>query len=71
MSESIPTYHERVARVMARSITVGTFYSYDCILAHLLARFSEAQLRDFVKQSELRLAPMTPGFQFIRDDTLH
>lgn len=53
------SYHEKVARVMSRSIMVGAFNDYGTILAALVRTFPlEADLRRHVEELESKLRVM-------------
>jgi hypothetical protein len=62
------TLHERVAQKMAMSFSVGSFHSYETILAALRKQFTtEQQLRDSIEQLEAGAQSMgaPPGWKFL------
>lgn len=63
------TYHERIARKMSESFSVGSCNSYDEILAAVRARFpTEEELRRYVAVLENMTQIIAPGFQFVNED---
>lgn len=63
------TYHERVARTMSQSVSVGTHHSYDTILAAIHARFpTEEELRRYVGVLESMMQIIAPGFKFVTEE---
>lgn len=63
------TYHERVARVMSQSVSVGSLNSYETILAATRERFpTEEELRRYVGVLEKMAQILSPEFKFIIED---
>ena len=65
------TLHERVAQKMAMSFSVGSYHSYETILAALRKQFTtEQQLREKIEQLEAA-APQfgaPPGWKFLQPE---
>jgi len=60
------TYHERVARKMSQTMTVGSVNTYEDILNAVRARFPlEADLRRYVAILEQMTQVVVPGFQYV------
>lgn len=64
------TLHERVAEIMARSVSAGTLNSYDQILARLRARWpTEEELIQVVRHFEQETQRISgqPNWRFLDD----
>jgi len=62
--------HERVARKMSESISVGSYYHYEQILAVLKERFhDEAELRRVIELANMMGEILVPGFRYLDEGT--